>query len=91
MVFTTLSDISKGQEITISYANVPTHLYQNYGFFCDCPGCPPGSFASKKWEYENDLVRQAEKPVGDADEFEQEPYPGNEVEAWELERDLFEW
>ncbi|KAM0310011.1 hypothetical protein ACHAO8_008487 [Botrytis cinerea] len=91
MVFTTLRDISKGQEITISYANVPTHLYQNYGFFCDCPGCPPGSFASKKWEYENDLVRQAEKPVGDADEFEQEPYPGNEVEAWELERDLFEW
>ncbi|TGO61473.1 hypothetical protein BCON_0027g00620 [Botryotinia convoluta] len=89
MVFTTLNDITKGQEITISYANVPTHLYQNYGFFCDCPGCPPGSFASKKWEYENDLRRQAEKPINNADYFGPEPYPGNEVEAWESA--MFEW
>ncbi|KAF7956029.1 hypothetical protein EAE96_004950 [Botrytis aclada] len=89
MVFTTLSDIIKGQEITISYANVPTHLYQNYGFFCDCPGCPPGSFASKKWEYENDLKRQAEKPIDNAVHSEPEPYPGYEVEAWE--NDMFEW
>ncbi|TGO29545.1 hypothetical protein BPAE_0014g00010 [Botrytis paeoniae] len=89
MIFTTLSDITKGQEITISYANVPTHLYQNYGFFCDCPGCPPGSFASKKREYENDLRRQAEKPIDNAVDLEPEPYPGNEVEAWE--NDMFEW
>ncbi|TGO66687.1 hypothetical protein BOTNAR_0056g00260 [Botryotinia narcissicola] len=89
MVFTTLSDITKGQEITISYANVPTNLYQNYGFFCDCPGCPPGSFASKKWEYENDLRRQAEKPIDNTTYFEPEPYIGNEVEAWESA--MFEW
>ncbi|KAG9238044.1 hypothetical protein BJ875DRAFT_361009, partial [Amylocarpus encephaloides] len=36
-----LNDIAIGQEITISYSPDPKSLYSNYGFYCDCPGCPP--------------------------------------------------
>lgn len=32
--------IKKGEEITISYDPEPKHLPGNYGFYCDCPGCP---------------------------------------------------
>jgi SET domain-containing protein len=39
--FTTLMDVEKGKEITISYTNKPKTLYINYGFHCDCPGCQP--------------------------------------------------
>jgi hypothetical protein len=37
---TTMYNISKGEEITISYSADSTSLYSNYGFRCDCPMCP---------------------------------------------------
>jgi hypothetical protein len=33
-------DINEGDEITVSYSRDPESLYENYGFHCDCPGCP---------------------------------------------------
>jgi len=39
LITKTLQAIPRGQEITISYCNVPTFLYENYGFYCDCPNC----------------------------------------------------
>jgi hypothetical protein len=38
-------DIAKGQELTISYASQPNHLFDDYGFFCDCPACPDPKIA----------------------------------------------
>jgi hypothetical protein len=42
---TALSDIEVGQELTISYTNIPEKLPSCYGFYCDCPGCPPPKVA----------------------------------------------
>ncbi|KAM3084067.1 hypothetical protein ACMFMF_001423 [Clarireedia jacksonii] len=55
MVFTTIQDVVKGQELTISYCSVPNDLYRNYGFFCDCPGCPPVDQAMREWKTEEAL------------------------------------
>jgi hypothetical protein len=41
LIVTTTCKIKKGQEITISYTSCPSNLFENYGFYCDCPGCPP--------------------------------------------------
>jgi hypothetical protein len=44
LVFRTLRDITAGEEMTISYIGWSTAtslLHDNYGFWCDCPGCPP--------------------------------------------------
>ncbi|KIN02350.1 hypothetical protein OIDMADRAFT_98589, partial [Oidiodendron maius Zn] len=38
---TALFDIAKGQELTISYTTIPRDLPRDYGFYCDCPSCPP--------------------------------------------------
>jgi hypothetical protein len=35
-----LFDIANGQELTISYTNIPKDLPAFYGFYCDCPSCP---------------------------------------------------
>ncbi|KAI0996907.1 hypothetical protein K3495_g11276 [Podosphaera aphanis] len=39
LVTTAIKDIHAGDEITISYTNVPSTLPKNYGFKCDCPAC----------------------------------------------------
>ncbi|RKF54148.1 SET domain-containing protein 5 [Golovinomyces cichoracearum] len=39
LVITSIKKIFKGDEITISYTNVPSTLPENYGFSCDCPNC----------------------------------------------------
>jgi SET domain-containing protein len=39
LTFTTLMEVKKGEEITISYTNKPRTLHDNYGFDCDCPKC----------------------------------------------------
>ena len=36
---TTIQDIKRGDEITISYTRDSDSLYDNYGFNCTCPGC----------------------------------------------------
>ncbi|KAJ8058803.1 hypothetical protein OCU04_011791 [Sclerotinia nivalis] len=87
MVFTTTDGIKKGQELTISYASIPNCLYQNYGFFCDCPGCPPSDSAYKEWKNEDRLRKNAERDSGRMFNFEMESYPVNE--AWE--NDVYEW
>jgi hypothetical protein len=40
LITKTLYSIPKGQEITISYSPDAGTLYDNYGFYCDCRGCP---------------------------------------------------
>ncbi|RDL31091.1 uncharacterized protein BP5553_09880 [Venustampulla echinocandica] len=40
MVTRSVMSIKKGQEITIAYSRNPSALHFNYGFWCDCPGCP---------------------------------------------------
>lgn len=47
LTFTTLMDVKKGQEITISYTSKPKTLWVNYGFNCDCPKCQPEKDAEK--------------------------------------------
>ncbi|KAL3421363.1 hypothetical protein PVAG01_07808 [Phlyctema vagabunda] len=47
MVFTTLKEVKPGQELTISYCCSPASLYDDYGFFCDCEGCPKYSEGEK--------------------------------------------
>ncbi|KAI9640377.1 hypothetical protein NHQ30_011122 [Ciborinia camelliae] len=87
MVFTTILDITKGQELTIAYATVPNDLYQNYGFFCDCPGCPSKDDQYKNWKCEDDLRKKARLDDSKEVEFEQETYPVKS--AWE--NDVYEW
>ncbi|PMD51111.1 uncharacterized protein K444DRAFT_480926, partial [Hyaloscypha bicolor E] len=41
LIVKSLSPIAKGEEITISYCDAPSTLYDNYGFYCDCKACPP--------------------------------------------------
>ena len=57
MVFTSLSHIEAGTEVTISYADTPVDLLRNYGFTCDCPGCPDPEKAKK--EFEEEAARRA--------------------------------
>lgn len=45
---TALFDIAKGQELTISYTNMPQDLPTFYGFYCDCPGCPAPKDAAER-------------------------------------------
>ncbi|KUJ18770.1 SET domain-containing protein [Mollisia scopiformis] len=40
MVFTSINPMKAGDEITIQYCANPAKLYDNYGFYCDCPSCP---------------------------------------------------
>ncbi|PQE32606.1 SET domain protein [Rutstroemia sp. NJR-2017a WRK4] len=71
MVFTTIAEVARGQELTISYCIVPNDLYRNYGFFCDCPGCPPPEQAMKARKMEkalreaNGLYDPEDKPWDD--------------------------
>jgi len=48
IVFTACNPIKKDQEITISYTTNPCQLMDNYGFYCDCPKCPPPKLAKKQ-------------------------------------------
>ncbi|PVH89506.1 SET domain-containing protein [Cadophora sp. DSE1049] len=48
IVFTACNPIKKDQEITISYTTNPCQLMDNYGFYCDCPKCPPPRVAKKQ-------------------------------------------
>ena len=45
---TTLFNIAKGQELTISYTNIPEKLPGFYGFYCDCPACPSPEMAAER-------------------------------------------
>ncbi|ESZ91931.1 hypothetical protein SBOR_7676 [Sclerotinia borealis F-4128] len=85
MVFTTIDDITKGQELTIAYSSIPNHLYQNYGFFCDCPSCPPWESAYKVWKVEDELRKK--EALDSGKEVELETYPVNT--AWE--NGVYEW
>ena len=51
LVVTTLMDVAEGEELTISYigwSNNTSRLYENYGFWCDCQGCPSAKEAQAK-------------------------------------------
>ncbi|KAH7327357.1 hypothetical protein BKA65DRAFT_566787, partial [Rhexocercosporidium sp. MPI-PUGE-AT-0058] len=48
LIFTACNPIKAGEEITISYTTNPTQLMDNYGFYCDCPGCPKPKVAAKQ-------------------------------------------
>ncbi|KAK0104239.1 hypothetical protein ONS96_005331 [Cadophora gregata f. sp. sojae] len=48
LIFTACNPIKKDQEITISYTTNPSQLKDNYGFYCDCPKCPPPKIAQKQ-------------------------------------------
>lgn len=87
MIFTTMNDISIDQELTISYASVPNCLYQNYGFFCDCPGCPTWDAAYEKWKADDDLRREEDERRGKPVELEVELY--GKHDAWE--DGVYEW
>jgi hypothetical protein len=45
---TTLFDVAKGQELTISYTNIPDDLPGYYGFYCDCPSCPAPKLVAER-------------------------------------------
>jgi hypothetical protein len=45
---TALFDIDQGQELTISYTTIPETLPGFYGFYCNCPGCPPPKVAEER-------------------------------------------
>lgn len=47
LTFTACQSIQKGQEITISYTTNPSQLMDNYGFYCDCSGCPDPKDAAR--------------------------------------------
>ncbi|KAE9367024.1 SET domain-containing protein [Stipitochalara longipes BDJ] len=51
LIVTSLFPIAKDQEITISYSKCTEHLYPNYGFYCDCPGCPSADKVKKDTAY----------------------------------------
>ncbi|KAB8298877.1 hypothetical protein EYC80_001035 [Monilinia laxa] len=87
MVFTTLGDVQEGQELTIAYAWVPNDLYQNYGFFCDCPGCPSWDFQYKEWKFEDDLRKKEAWDSGKTARFGRETYARNP--AWK--NGVYEW
>ncbi|QSZ32407.1 hypothetical protein DSL72_001981 [Monilinia vaccinii-corymbosi] len=87
MAFTALDDIEKGQELTIAYASTPNDLYQNYGFFCDCPGCPSWDVQYQKWKFEDDLRRRETLETGNNVQFEREAYQSNP--PWK--DDVYEW
>ncbi|KAH8669677.1 hypothetical protein BGZ60DRAFT_39437 [Tricladium varicosporioides] len=40
LVITTVMEVKEGTELTIAYTSNPSSLKRNYGFWCDCPGCP---------------------------------------------------
>ncbi|TVY80446.1 SET domain-containing protein [Lachnellula suecica] len=56
LTFTTLMEVKKGDEITISYTNKPKTLYLNYGFNCDCPACLPPKVEEKVPETSYEVV-----------------------------------
>ncbi|KAA8570085.1 hypothetical protein EYC84_002419 [Monilinia fructicola] len=87
MVFTTRGDVQKGHELTIAYAWVPNDLYQNYGFFCDCPGCPSWDFQYKEWKFEDDLRKKEAWDSGKTVPWEQERYARSP--AWKT--GVYEW
>jgi len=70
LTFTTLMEVKKGEEITISYTNKPRTLHENYGFDCDCPRC----FGPKA------LKGVPKKPTMVDPKFE---LLGNEARSWE--------
>jgi len=39
MVMTVVKDMSKGEELLISYGQSPQALYSHYGFCCECGSC----------------------------------------------------
>jgi hypothetical protein len=43
MLFTTVTDIVKGQEITVSYGGSSWSIAINYGFLCGCGACSPSA------------------------------------------------
>lgn len=53
LIVTTLRDIEVGEEITISYCGrgSPNNLMANYGFYCDCLGCPTPKVAAREARY----------------------------------------
>ncbi|RDW73356.1 hypothetical protein BP6252_07263 [Coleophoma cylindrospora] len=64
MHFTSMKDIAKGEEITVSYAISPDFLYEDYGFFCDCKACPTlsaGEKLRKKSEVESKLSSEVRR------------------------------
>ncbi|CAD6449099.1 590c0793-41eb-4516-a665-f6c263a231ef [Sclerotinia trifoliorum] len=87
MIFTTTDAVKKDQELTISYASIPNSLYQNYGFFCDCPGCPPSDSAYRDWRNEDRVRRNAERDGVRMENFEPDSYSLSA--AWE--NDVYKW
>ncbi|APA15706.1 hypothetical protein sscle_15g104760 [Sclerotinia sclerotiorum 1980 UF-70] len=87
MIFTGTEAIKKDQELTISYASIPNSLYENYGFFCDCPGCPPSDAAYRDWKNEDRVRRNGERDGERMGNFEEPSYSLSS--AWE--NDVYEW
>lgn len=87
MIFTGTEAIKKDQELTISYASIPNSLYENYGFFCDCPGCPPSDAAYRDWKNEDRVRRNGERDGERMVNFEEPSYSLSS--AWE--NDVYEW
>lgn len=54
LVFTTSRNVVAREEMTISYIgkspDATILLPESYGFWCDCPGCPPGTVAKAQAE-----------------------------------------
>ncbi|KAL5327843.1 hypothetical protein ACEPPN_005549 [Leptodophora sp. 'Broadleaf-Isolate-01'] len=48
LIFTACNPINKGDEMTISYTSNASQLMDNYGFYCDCSGCPRPKVAAKQ-------------------------------------------
>ncbi len=55
LIIKTKSDIAERTELTISYGPAAL-MYGNYGFHCDCEGCPPPEVqAAEEQERRGDL------------------------------------
>ncbi|KAF4631463.1 hypothetical protein G7Y89_g6664 [Cudoniella acicularis] len=48
LITTALMPITKDTELTISYTSSPRTLMRNYGFWCECPGCPSPKDAAEE-------------------------------------------